>query len=224
MEYLYLCPLCLGIVGLFVYVEKNKKYVLADVLKGLASLMFVLLGYLSSKFCFDATFSNKILVGLFLGFVADILLNLRYVFKKKGQLVFLIGILVFLAGHISYLLALVSKVNDYSIGLWIGIILTMGTMFLILRVIQANLVFKIFGVFYLASVMMMTCVAWLGMIENFSNAAFLFALGASLFLISDIVLILNTFRTKSNFSMRITNITLYYIGQLLIALSLQWVK
>ncbi|MBQ4011772.1 MAG: hypothetical protein II602_04430, partial [Erysipelotrichales bacterium] len=49
----------------------------------------------------------------------------------------------------------------------------------------------------------------------------LFALGAVLFLISDIVLILNTFGKESKFSLRIVNLSLYYIGQLLIALSLQ---
>ena len=43
----------------------------------------------------------------------------------------------------------------------------------------------------------------------------------SLFLISDIVLILNTFGPETKTSLRITNIVLYYIGQLLIALSLK---
>ncbi|MBQ9153803.1 MAG: hypothetical protein IJ130_08305 [Solobacterium sp.] len=48
----------------------------------------------------------------------------------------------------------------------------------------------------------------------------IFFAGALLFLISDIVLILNTFGPESRFSLRITNLTLYYIGQILIAVSL----
>jgi len=45
-------------------------------------------------------------------------------------------------------------------------------------------------------------------------------LGAVAFLISDIVLIFNTFGKETKFSMRITNLSFYYIGQLLIAISL----
>jgi hypothetical protein len=45
--------------------------------------------------------------------------------------------------------------------------------------------------------------------------------GALLFLASDVVLILNTFGPKSTFSMRVVNLVLYYVGQLMIALSLQ---
>ena len=37
---------------------------------------------------------------------------------------------------------------------------------------------------------------------------------------SSIVLILNTFGPESKFSLRVTNLSLYYVGQLLIALSL----
>ena len=47
--------------------------------------------------------------------------------------------------------------------------------------------------------------------------------GALLFLGSDIILILNTFGGQSRESLRISNIVLYYIGQLLIAASLQFV-
>ena len=45
-------------------------------------------------------------------------------------------------------------------------------------------------------------------------------LGAMFFLISDIVLILNTFGKNPKFRNRIINLSMYYIGQLLIAFSL----
>lgn len=57
--------------------------------------------------------------------------------------------------------------------------------------------------------------------ETGSACTKLFSAGAFLFLISDIVLILNTFGKESKFSLRITNLSLYYIGRLMIALSLQ---
>ena len=52
----------------------------------------------------------------------------------------------------------------------------------------------------------------------------LFAAGSVLFLVSDIVLILNTFGKETRQSLRVTNISLYYLGQLLIALSLLFLK
>ncbi len=67
----------------------------------------------------------------------------------------------------------------------------------------------------------MNCVAAGNMPETGSAFTKLFSAGAFLFLISDIVLILNTFGKESKFSLRITNLSLYYIGQLMIALSLQ---
>ena len=56
--------------------------------------------------------------------------------------------------------------------------------------------------------------------SGFETSALLYALGAVLFTVSDVVLIFNTFGKESKFSLRITNLSLYYIGQLLIAGSL----
>ena len=84
--------------------------------------------------------------------------------------------------------------------------------------------FKIFGVVYIGAIMAMNCVACANLIQAPSAFSAVYMAGALLFLISDIVLILNTFGSKTRFSMRITNLSLYYIGQILIALSLQLVK
>lgn len=98
----FLIPACLIVAGIFIWQEKKENYVAADILKGIASLCFVLLGIL----CSPGTHPAKLIVaGLVLGCIADVLLNLRFVLKEKGQMVFLIGILVFLAGHIAYLAA-----------------------------------------------------------------------------------------------------------------------
>ena len=56
-----------------------------------------------------------------------------------------------------------------------------------------------------------------------SAAAWMHAVGAVLFTLSDIVLIFNTFGKEQKFSMRITNLSLYYLGQLMIAASLFYV-
>ncbi len=212
-----LIPLCCILAGIFLYQESKKKYVPAVVLKGLASLCFVILGFLCAP---QGSISNRILCGLILGCIADVLLNLRLVFPKKGQLIFLVGILVFLAGHVLYLAAIL-PLSLYTLTyVIIGIILTALLMIWIFSRITAKTAFKIFGVVYIGAVVLLNCVAIGNMFTGPSRFTQVFAAGALLFLISDIVLILNTFGDRFKQSLRNTNIGLYYAGQLLIALSL----
>ena len=84
-----LIPLCLCLAAVFLWQEHRKNYVPAVVLKGLASGCFVGLGLLLSP---GTQTARLIVAGLILGCIADVLLNLRYVFEKKGQLIFLAGI------------------------------------------------------------------------------------------------------------------------------------
>ena len=215
------CILCLILACLFIMEENKEKYVAAVVLKGLASLCFVIVGAMAGD---GSHLAKLVLAGLILGCVADVLLNLRWVFKEKGKLIFLVGILVFLSGHIVYLAAILPMAQSWVICFVIGIILTAGLMKWIFTKITAEKAFKIFGVFYIGAIVLMNCVAISNLITVPSAFTALFAAGAALFLISDIVLILNTFGPESKFSLRITNLSLYYLGQLLIALSLLYLK
>ena len=80
--------------------------------------------------------------------------------------------------------------------------------------------FKIFGIVYLGAVIIMTALAIDSALSFGGTSAWIYAIGAVLFTASDIVLIFNTFSGVTRFSLRITNLSLYYLGQLLIALSL----
>ncbi len=212
-----LIPLCLAFACIFLWQEKKKKYVPAVVLKGLASLCFVILGVS----CSSGTHTAKLIVaGLILGCIADVLLNLRFVFKKQGQPVFLLGILVFLSGHILYLAAVLPQVKHRLLFLLLGVVLTALLMVWIFRRITAKKAFKIFGVVYIGAIVLLNCVAIGNLLAAPSAFSTLFAAGALFFLVSDVVLILNTFGSESRQSLRVTNIGLYYIGQLLIACSL----
>ncbi len=213
----FLIPLCLALAALFLWQEKKENYVPAVILKGLASLCFVVLGFLCST---GGQIAKLICIGLVLGCAADVLLNLRYVFKEKGQLVFLVGILVFLSGHVLYLAAVLPLCPNWILCLVLAAVLTTLLMIWIFRRITAKMAFKIFGVFYLGTIVLLNCVAIVNLIAQPSAFTGLFALGALLFLVSDIVLILNTFGEKTRWTLRVTNISLYYAGQLLIALSL----
>ena len=209
--------LCAVLAGIFLYTESREKYVPAVILKGLASLCFVITGILCMK---GAPVAKTIVIGLVIGCIADVLLNLRLVFKEKGQAIFLLGIVVFLTGHILYLAAVYPLSSKPILCLIIGIVLTALLMIWIFKQITAKPAFKIFGVVYIGAVMLLNVVAVGNLIGSPSLFTGLFAAGALLFLVSDIVLILNTFGEKTRQSLRNTNISLYYAGQLLIALSL----
>lgn len=213
--------LCLLIMTAFIYFEKKEKYVLAVVLKGLASLMFVALGFWCSRATDNTQFAKMVRVGLILGLIADVLLNLRFVFKSKGKIVFLVGILVFLSGHILYLCALIPTVNNIVLPLIIGVVLTAIIIKWIFTQIEAQKAFKIFGIFYIGAIVIMNCFAVANLLMDPTNVRYIiFVIGAISFLISDIVLILNTFGKTTKFILRITNLSLYYVGQILIAISM----
>ena len=217
----FLIPACLIVAGIFIWQEKKENYVAADILKGIASLCFVLLGIL----CSPGTHTAKLIVaGLVLGCVADVLLNLRFVLKENGQMVFLIGILVFLAGHIAYLATVFPMAKNRLICVVLGVLLTALLMTWIFRQITAKKAFKIFGIFYIGAIVLLNCVTVSNLLTAPSLFTGIFAAGALLFLISDIVLILNTFGSESRFALRVTNLGLYYIGQILIAVSLRFVS
>lgn len=210
--------LCAVLAALFLKKESEEQYVAAVILKGLASLCFVAIGALCSPWTHTATL---IVAGLIIGSTADVLLNLRMVFKEKGQPIFLVGILVFLTGHILYLAAVFPLCKNKLLCVIIGIVLTALLMMWIFKRITAKPAFKIFGVVYIGAVMLLNCVAIWNLITDPSAFNGVFAAGAVFFLVSDIVLILNTFGSEFRQILRNTNIGLYYIGQILIALSLQ---
>ena len=205
------------LAGIFLYTESRKQYVPAVALKGLASLCFVILGITCSP---GGHTARMIVLGLVFGFVADILLNLRMVFPEKGQLIFLIGIVVFLTGHIFYLAAVAPLARKPLVCVILGIILTVLLMIWIFKQITAKMAFKIFGVVYIGAIMLLNCFAISNLITDPGAFTAIFAIGAVLFLISDIVLILNTFGGEFRQKLRNINISLYYAGQILIALSL----
>ena len=224
MQYLWLCALCLVVAGIFIVVERAGYYLAADIIKGVASAIFVVVGVLGALQAGNTTYARIVVAGLTLGAVADVFLNLRYVLPdKKGQLVFLVGILVFFLGHVVYVVALAPRCPAFIPCAVIGIVLGILLIIWIFSQIAAKLVFKIFGVFYLCTICVMNVVAIGVLLGAPSTDAAFFVGGAILFLVSDILLILNTFGAEQKFSRRVANLMLYYLGQLMIALSLQLV-
>ena len=212
-----LIPLCLCFLALCLYGERQKKHVPATVFKGLASLSFVILGLLCSP---GGKTASLVITGLILGMIADILLNLRFVFKEKAQSVFLAGILVFLSGHILYLAAMLPLIRHRLIAVIAGAAVTAVLIGWLFGRITAKKSFQIFGIIYIGAIVILNSAAIFNLVQHPGAFSLVFAAGALLFLISDVVLILNTFGPQTRFGLRVTNTVLYYVGQLLIALSL----
>ena len=218
-----LCILGMAIQALFIAVEHKEKYVGAVCLKGSASVVFVIIGAIAFASAANAQFAKLVFIGLILGAVGDILLNLRFVFEKNGQKIFLLGIAAFLAGHILYLAALVPQSENLWLCVIIGAVIAAAILAYIFKTMEVKTAFKVFGIFYIGAVVIMTAIAIGNLVANPAAATWLYAIGAVLFTVSDVVLIFNTFGTTQKFSLRITNLSLYYIGQLLIAGSLFFV-
>ena len=204
----------------FIAVEHKKKYLPAVILKGCASLMFVLIGILAARTTGNPHYAKLVILGLCFGALGDIFLNLRFLSKEHGQKIFLTGIAVFFAGHIMYLIALIPLSEHLLISLLIGAALAALLLTYIFRRLNVKPAFKIFGIFYLGAIVLMSAVAIGNAITGPDTMSLLFATGAVLFTVSDIVLIFNTFGDRTTFSRRIANLSCYYIAQLLIAFTI----
>ncbi|MCR4657772.1 MAG: lysoplasmalogenase [Lachnospiraceae bacterium] len=214
-----LCIVGLAVQASFIAAENKEKYVPAVILKGSASFIFVIIGLIAFRSVSDTAFGKMVVLGLLFGALGDILLNLRYLSEKNGQKIFLAGIAVFLTGHIMYLVALLPLSDNPAVPVIAGAVCAALLLAYIFRTMTVKKAFKIFGIFYVGAIMIMTAVAIGNVISVQTGGRILFAVGAVLFTISDIILIFNTFGGKSTLLWRVVNLFCYYAGQLLIACS-----
>lgn len=228
MSYLPLCLVCLAIMTAFIIAEHAERYVAGVILKGCASLVFVFIGLLAMLSLRDTAsaetlaYARLVVLGLAVGAVADVVLNLRYVYEKVAQPIFVLGTLVFLAGHVVYTIATFPRVGFPWPFLVAGGALTVILMRWIFQRIEAKAALKVVGVFYIGIIVILNCLALGALITAQSVQAAVFLAGTLLFLVSDVILILNTFGGNPRFAMRVCNLSLYYVGQLLIATSIQF--
>lgn len=225
MRYLLLCIIGFAIQIAFILVENKKKYVPAVILKGSAALVFIIIGVLSMQLAANHSFARLVVIGLLLGGIGDVFLNLRFVFEKSGQKIFLLGIASFLSGHIMYLVALSLLSTNLLVSLIFGAVAAGILLYWIFsKIAEVQKAFKIFGYVYIGAIVLMTAVAIGNFISNpGSTSALLYVIGAVFFTASDVIMIFNTFGGTQKFSMRAANLSLYYLGQLLIAISLQFI-
>lgn len=221
MSHLWLAIACLILMAAFIIAEHRESYTVGVVLKGLASVCFVLLGFMGSRGAADARFAGFVAAGLAVGAAADVLLNLRYVYKKWGTLLFAAGTVVFLIGHVLYTVAVWPRAAVPWLFVIIGAAVTFFIMRWIFSQIEAHGALSVVGVLYVGIVVILNCLSLSALFAYASAQSFMFLVGTLIFLVSDIILILNTFGGNPQFKRRILNLSLYYLAQILIALSLQ---
>ena len=223
--------------GLFIANDHKEKFVTAVILKGLASLAFVIIGALGYiNFSGSSALSNTdptqgltktvclmICLGLLFGMLGDVFLGLRYIFDKARKALHLIGIALFFIGHIMYMIALIPMSVNLTACVIIGTVLAAIMLVIIYKTLEMPRVFQIFGGFYVEAVIVMTAIAIGNCFALNSTFRIWYAVGAFIFMLSDMTMIFYTFGKEKKYSMRIMNLSLYFIGQLLIASSLMFI-
>lgn len=220
--WIYIAVLGCLLQATFICFEYAKKLALALVFKGLASLGFVLLGAAFLSVTPDLTFGWLVAAGLVFGAIGDILLNAYKLSKGGGQSVFMAGIGAFFTGHLLYIAALLSRgANALFIGVPLCALVSALLIPFVLKRIEVAGRLKTFGVVYMSLVFLMAgCAAGLLILEPFSVGHLLFTVGAVLFALSDVILVFHLFGRKKHGAFRALNLSSYYAGQVLIALSL----
>lgn len=206
----------------FIVLEHKKNMLTALLLKALASLLFVLGGLFAFSLATLFPYAKLILLGLMLGAIGDVCLNLRFLLTDGAKRVFILGIAAFLLGHVAYLVALVTRAPMALLyALPVAAILSFFLIRFVLSRVEVGGVIKTFGIVYLCVVFLMASVALaLFILQPQSPGSALFALGGLLFAASDVLLVLGQFGRRTYRGFRALNLSLYYVGQVCICLTI----
>ena len=206
----------------FILLEHKKRMLSALLFKALASLMFVLGGMFAFSLATRLSFARLVLVGLMLGAIGDVCLNLRFLITDGAKRSFIFGIASFLLGHIAYVLALVSCAPAALLyALPAAAVVSFFLIRFVLARIEVEGSIKTFGIVYLCVVFLMASVALaMFLLEPQNTGRAIFALGGILFAASDVLLVLGQFGRRTYRGFRALNLSLYYIGQVCICLTI----
>lgn len=218
MRYI-LIPLCLISDIAYIICKARNKNIIGIIAKGIAALSFIILAY-PNKGIFESEFHLTVFVALVFDGIGDLLLSIRNINNDKKWLI--IGGLAFMVGHILFVSGLLELNVFYNkiiafmnIGEVIGIIV----IYLITYKTNLSKPLKIFGYIYGALIFTMLSMSICTYIDYRYLNSLILLIGIGLFVFSDVVLIRYNFIHKVKW-MHPTYSLCYFIGQILIALSL----
>ena len=219
--------------GFFIVSSNFGNPVLTACLKTVASIIFVTVGFLGCRRLkksvsgnaepecgISESCGNLICAGLFIGMLGDIFLTLRFVLTGISQIVFFIGILCFLSGHIFYLIASVPKCPHKILALLSALLISLVIVLIYVRILSVTMLFKIAGIIYVCVIAFLTSTAFINAFVSPRPQSLVFALGSLFFSVSDILLMLTAFGSVQNPIFSAITLILYYFGQMLIAFSI----
>lgn len=209
----------LCILGQYLYVRSTfkKNYSFGLICKSVASVCFLLLGVIGYK-TYSINFNLYLLIGFIFDMIGDVLLGLRRLLLH--DVMFFVGTIAFMVGHIFYVLALNSVINKgFMLCLLIGIAIGVALYIHFVSNCKIPNAFKKIGVIYTSLLSIILVLSIRHYIENPIGCNLLFMIGSIFFSISDYVLIYNSFG-KKKWWMHPLYSSMYYIGQLIIAYSM----
>jgi uncharacterized membrane protein YhhN len=160
------------------------------------------------------SYYHWVLAGLVLGLVGDVCLAL------KGKRAFMAGLISFLLGHITYVVAFVGLTRpiDWLVPGHLLIVAVSLSVFWWLRPHLGSMLVPV--CFYIVVISVMVAAAWVAFLNPTlaPKGAWVLFLGALCFYASDIFVARDRF-VKSQFLNRLLGLPLYYGGQFLIAFS-----
>ena len=232
--YYWLIPLCIGIVllGVFLYFRVKEKRFIAVIVKGLASLMFILtalVAWLCSKNP-DHLFGVFVLLGLSFGLLGDVFLDIKFMDKKREFLFTSLGFISFGIGHIFFISGLFVNFFDFSANVLYIVIPLIVTLILVAVVILMEKVspirygnMKPFAIVY--GFVLFACVTLYmstSIQSGWKNATVaVMAVSLISFALSDLILNKTYFAPNcTGPAYIISNHVIYYIAQFGIAISL----
>ncbi len=208
----------------------------SHVAKMVCATLFVLVGYLSVKIADNTSgFANTMILGLLLGWVGDLFLH----FDKQS--LWAVGFISFMAGHIAYIKAYITALNEY-VGynqfnvyeIILGVILVCVA-FVVAKRFKVEFSMKIlkFGIilYTVILIIMFIKASALGLNFMLSGGKYgvlafvVLCIGALMFMLSDGTIGLLMFGgQKKNRPLKIFNIVSYFLGQMLLASSILFIK
>ncbi|ETP72535.1 putative membrane protein [Lachnospiraceae bacterium JC7] len=189
---------------------------LSILIKALASMCFVLLGYSQIQ---SSDSSMLIMYGLLSGAMGDILLAISLAYNEYSKHYFIFGAFLFFIGHIFYIVELIRLSHYVHVAFFLFFIASFILVFLLFNQIKLDLRYKLMGLLYIITVLFMATNGTINMITISGFKSKSFGIGSALFLISDILLIINRF-VQENKWYQIFCLSFYYIGQSLLAMSI----
>jgi len=224
---LYSCFVSLFViaVGLFLVARTTKIGAHSLLAKTFASVLFVIVGALSLLTTTYSLTKLLIAIGLVLGLVGDILLDLKVMHQEDSKTYLNGGMLSFGAGHVLYFIAIVTFVQDKVVTGYGWVILSAFVFSILVGALIVRFApvlkmdfsgVKIQNWLYSSVLIFNTIISVC--LAVVLPIAWIIAIGFVLFLASDLILSTQYFGGKQDSKLlTVLNHVLYYLAQLLIA-------